>query len=335
VIALLLSLVAFAADTPTHPIPTGAATVSASVVVKVGVPEATADAVVEKAEALGGWFSARTKTQVTLRVPVERHEELLLFVADQGLVADRTYAANDVSAELEDAKARLRAREGVLGQYEAVLATAGPKSIVAVERQIVQVVQEIEQLKGRIRYLEHQADFATVVVSFTFRDRAAPARDGSSSFAWLNTLNLQDVVADFRRERAWWKTKGVDPAVPEGFSAFRKPKRFRAVTPDEVVYRVRTEKHEPEAELAFWKEALKERMVAAGYRVVAESEIQADGATGALLELQAPYGTQDYGYVVAVFPVGKKLVLAEAAGEITKLQARREAVLGAIRALDF
>jgi hypothetical protein len=315
------------------PVPT--TQIEASLVVKVGVPDATADAVVAEAVRLGGWFASRTRTTVTLEVPVSNHEEFLAFVAKQGLVADRTYTASDLGAELEDLNARLRAREGVLDRYEAVLATASSKSIVSVERQIVGVVEEIEEIKGRIRYLEHQAAFATVAVSFDFRDRAAPARDGSSSFAWLNTMNLQDVVSEFRYDEAYWTTRGAHAVVPDGFSAFRHPNRFRAVTPDEVVYRVRTVKHDPEAELSFWKEALRVRMVNAGYHVTGESDIVADGVPGTLLELQAPIGTQDDGYLIAVFPAGNRLVIAEAAGEITKLAARRDAVVAAIGAMDL
>ena len=39
---------------------------------------------------------------------------------------------------------------------------------------------------------------AEITVSFRFRDRAAPAATGTSSFPWLNTVNLTDLVEDFR-----------------------------------------------------------------------------------------------------------------------------------------
>jgi hypothetical protein len=329
--ALFFALVALAAPAE-QPAVTA---VSASLVVKVGQPESAADLLVARAKELGGWFQSRTTTAVAFRLPGAQVDAFLAEAAALGVVADRQFSATDLTAELVDQKSRLAAREGVLDQYYAILATANPKAVVAVERQITQLVEQIENLKGRIRYLEHQGAYARVDVSFQFRDRRAPTRDGSSSFAWLNTLNLEDLVMDFRYEEAWWKTGPADPATPAGFSAWKKASRFRAVSPDGVMYRVRSEKHEPKGELAFWKEALKERMVAAGYQVASEADVTSNGVPGALLELRAPLGEQDWTYLVAVFPVGGKLVLAEAAAEITQFEPRKQAILAAVGELGL
>jgi hypothetical protein len=124
--------------------------------------------------------------------------------------------------------------------------------------------------------------------------------------------------------------------APAGFAPFEKQGgELRAVSPDGVVYRVRDEKHKPHADLAFWKEALKKRMIDAGYHFVAEQDVSAGGKPGYLLELSAPVGEQDYGYWVAVFDAGSQLVLVEAAGEVTKLAARRDQLLAAIKATQF
>jgi hypothetical protein len=335
VISLLLgwALAAAAADAPAE---TPAVTaVTASLVVKVGQPADVADALVAAAEEMGGWFQTRSTTAVSFRLPSAQVDAFLAEASALGVVADRQFSANDLTTELVDQRSRLAARESVLDQYYAILATANPKAIVSVERQITQLVEEIEDLKGRIRYLEHQGEYARVDVSFQFRDRRAPSRDGSSSFAWLNTLNLEDMVNDFQYEDAWWKTAPADPATPAGFSAWKKHSHFRAVTPDGVLYRVRSEKHEPKGELPFWKEALKERMVAAGYQVAAESDATANGVPGAVLELRAPLGEQDWTYLVAVFPNGGKLVLVEAAAEISKLEPRKAAILEAVAQLGL
>lgn len=307
--------------------------VSASLVVAVSQREEAADALVGKARELGGWFQSRTDEGVSLRVPVGEADALVAFAAEQGKVVDRALAREDASQELADLRGRLAAREEVLGRYYSVLATAGPKSIVAVERQIVAAIEEIERLKGRIRLLEDQSSNARVDVSFQFRDRAAPARDGSSSFRWLNTLNVQDVIVGMQSSWPDWRTSATVPAPPEGFSAWKKARRYRAASPDGVLFRVRTERHKPRAELSFWKEAVRERMVAAGYTVVAESDVDAGGVAGGLVELAAPIGTDDWTYLVAFFPVGRRLVVAEAAGSIADVEPRKEAVLDAIRAI--
>lgn len=124
-----------------------------------------------------------------------------------------------------------------------------------------------------------------------------------------------------------------EATAPEGFAVYDDPWEFRAVSPDGVIYRVRSEPNEPEADLAFWSEALKKRMTDAGYAFTADAEIAAGSEPGYLLELAAPVGQQDYTYAVALFVRQGDLVLVEVAGEVTRFAARRDAVLAAIEAL--
>ncbi len=125
-----------------------------------------------------------------------------------------------------------------------------------------------------------------------------------------------------------------DP-VPDGFARYTKAKEIKAVSPEGVVYGVRHEANKPFAELPFWKEALKKRMLDAGYIFLREGPISAGSRQGYLLELTAPYGQQDYTYLMAVFVQKKKILIVEAAGEVADLATRREAILGAIQRLKF
>ncbi|MBT3219937.1 MAG: DUF4349 domain-containing protein, partial [Proteobacteria bacterium] len=295
---------------------TEATEIHASIVLKVSNRDEAADDLVAKADEMGGFFSRHTSQELALRVPVADVEALIESAAERGLVTDRSFEATDLGGELLDLRSRLGAREKVLGQFFDLMPTAGPKSVLTVEREIAHLVAEIEQIKGRIRYLEDRAELAELVINFQFRERAAPSRDGNSSFAWLNTLNLADLIADFR---SGWDDDGVKNSVaitPAGFSPFKDIKRQHwAVSPDEVLFRIRTEKHEPEADLEFWKEAVTVRMTEAGYGALRDQEIKANGTLGFFLEVTAPMGTQDYVYGIAAFPVGSRLVVAEAGGE--------------------
>jgi hypothetical protein len=122
---------------------------------------------------------------------------------------------------------------------------------------------------------------------------------------------------------------------PTGFARYSDSREFKAVSPEGVVFRVRSEENKPFAELSFWKEALKKRMLDAGYIFLREAPIAADGQQGYLLELTAPLGEKDCTYLTAVFVRGKKIVIAEAAGEVTDLDSRRDAILAAIQGLDL
>ncbi len=122
-------------------------------------------------------------------------------------------------------------------------------------------------------------------------------------------------------------------ALPEGFAAYPPDGAFKAVSPDAVVYRVRREPNKPYADLAFWKEAMKKRMLAAGYRLSAEGPLAAGPREGYLLELTAPYGPQDYSYLIAIFVEKESIQIAEAAGEVLALAERRPALLKAMASL--
>lgn len=311
--------------------------VDAQMVLKVKKPQDTADALVETARTLGGFFSSRTQQQVSFKIPTAQAEAFIAAVEAEGLVVDHTFSNSGLTTEIADAEARVAAREEVLARYFEVLEEAGTDAIVTVERTIVDLIAEIESLKGRIRAMRYRAEYATITVNFQFRSRAVPVRDGSSSFQWLNTMNVTDMLEDFQYGSSPNGTRKYrEEIVADGFASYKMRREARAVSPDNVLLRVRAEKHRPEADLAFWEEALLERMVAAGYRQAGEPEqVTVDGVPGTLVTFNAPVGVNDYTYVVGIFPDGKSLYIVEAAGEISRFDGRREAIRDAVEGLQF
>lgn len=309
--------------------------VDGAVTVQVDDRDAAIAEVVRRAEAAGGWFTALSDESVSVSVPSERATAVLDGAKELGLVVERSWSVSDLDTELIDLRARLASREEVLKRYLEILGTAHADAVVAVEHEITRTVAEIEQIQGRVRLLEHRAAYAQLGFSFRFRDRAAPSRDGSSSFAWINTLNLADLQDAFRSGRFVHTSGGVTVSAPEGFAPGKRARRFVAVSPDDVVFRVRTARNKPMADLAFWKEAMLTRMTAAGYRVITTGDVKAGDTPGALLELSAPDGAQDAAYLVALFVDGRRLVLVEAAGEVGRFAARRAAVVGAIEGMGI
>lgn len=180
------------------PAPPALEVITASLTLKVKVPEEAATALVAKAEALGGYFSRRTHQQLVLKVPAQEVNTWIAYASTLGVVADRSFERQNVSQQLVEARSRLAAREEVMKRYLEVLQEAGTSGVLQVEQEVNRMVGEIEQIKGQLRLTEHRISLAEISVSFQFRDRAAPLRDGRSSFPWLNTVNLADLVEDFQ-----------------------------------------------------------------------------------------------------------------------------------------
>lgn len=307
---------------------------SASVVVAVAKPDEVAEALIAKTEAAGGWFRSREPGAVSLAVPRSAYEEILALTEQQGLVLSKSISRTDASQELGELRSRLSSREALLGDYERVLATARSEAVLSVEYQMTSNISQIESLRGRIALLESQVSHAQLDVSFQFRDRAAPARTGGSSFAWITTLNVQDIATSVIVPSKPHETKGARVSAPEGLAGWKDKRSYRAIAPDQTIFRLRTARQKPAATLEFWKEAVRDRMEAAGYTTLGEGEISAGELPGAFIELAAPVGTEDWLYWVAFFPDGKRIIIAEGAGEVLRFAKHRDAIVAAVRAME-
>jgi hypothetical protein len=178
---------------------TGAETsaLGARVVVKVDDRDRAAAAVQAAAEAAGGYFSEKSDRGLTLKVPTAKAEGLIALAEGQGRRVERSLRRDDLSEELLRKTAALKAKQQIQAQYLTLLAQADLSGTLAIEKELVQLGADIERLEGRLRYLQHRLSFAEVRVLFEFEERTAPAPTGVSSFAWLNSLNLSDLLEDF------------------------------------------------------------------------------------------------------------------------------------------
>lgn len=175
--------------------------IRASMVLKVRSAEEAADALVKAAEEAGGYFTSRTQEALVMKVPAIKVKAFLDTASGLGIVAEKTYETADLGQQLAETRSKLAAREEVMRKYLDVMNEAGTQGVLRVEQEVTRLVAEIERLKGALRLMEHRIQLSEVTIRFQFRDRSAPVSDGQSSFPWLNTMNLSDLVEDFRYGR--------------------------------------------------------------------------------------------------------------------------------------
>jgi hypothetical protein len=196
--ALLVLLAAAEPASASAPAPVQRIAVRDALTIKVGDRDKAAEAVIAAAESAGGYFTMRNDNFLRLRIPTKKQAEVLAAASKLGLIVERTHAADDLTSDLEEQRTLLESRREVLQRYFAVLNTARPQAVTTVEHEMTSLIAEIEELEGSLRMSLHRLQYAELEVSFEFRDRQAPARDGSSSFQWLNTMNLADLIGDFQ-----------------------------------------------------------------------------------------------------------------------------------------
>jgi hypothetical protein len=166
-------------------------------VVKVDDRDRAAESLVNSAERFDGYFTRKSRDAVVLRLPSESLKPLLADVDGLGEVISRRLRRDDVSTQLLQKRAALKAKTDTQEQYLKILKKADTEGSLYVEGELIHLVAEIENLKGQIRHLQHRVDFSVLEVDFDYRDRSAPVANGRSSFAWLNTMNLNDLLEDF------------------------------------------------------------------------------------------------------------------------------------------
>lgn len=122
---------------------------------------------------------------------------------------------------------------------------------------------------------------------------------------------------------------------PEGFAEMEEKGYYKAVSPEGVIYKVRTVENYPLKDLGFWSRALKKHLEDEGYRFVAEKSFNTTTNSGTLFEWGAPYGNEDYIYLTAILVEGKQIIIAEAAGEFSLFVRYREAIQSSLSTLTL
>ena len=102
---------------------------------------------------------------ITIRVPSEKFDSLRSGVSKVGDVQSAEISAQDVTGQLVDLESRLRNLRAEEAALNALLArTTTVEEVLAVQPQLFDVREQIEQLDGQRAYLESQAAMSTLTV---------------------------------------------------------------------------------------------------------------------------------------------------------------------------
>ncbi|MDQ3709741.1 MAG: DUF4349 domain-containing protein [Actinomycetota bacterium] len=130
--------------------------------------------VVRASDRLGGTVVATTTDNsvdgppagtVTVRVPVDQYEQLLISMRDFGIVRNRRISSEDVSTEYVDLQSRLRQQEAQERFYLGLLTDARDvEDAIAIQQQLQGLQSDIERIKGRLQFIDDRTTFSTLTV---------------------------------------------------------------------------------------------------------------------------------------------------------------------------
>lgn len=124
----------------------------------------------------GGYIAQEEQTQspaeiantLTIKVPVANFDDLLLQLpADSDRLVDKKISSQDVTMEVVDTRSRLETKREVRERYLELLRQAHKmEDILAVQNEINNIQQDMDQASGRIAWLGHSAAYSTVNLKF-------------------------------------------------------------------------------------------------------------------------------------------------------------------------
>lgn len=129
-------------------------------------------------ESVGGYLSSATsntygdglrRISLTLRVPAEAFNETMDGLRQLAMeITQDSVASEDVTQEYVDLESRLAALEVKADRLEELMEEAeDTEAVLAVYEELSETQIQIEETKGRMRYLERRSAMATITVSLT------------------------------------------------------------------------------------------------------------------------------------------------------------------------
>lgn len=124
----------------------------------------------------------------TVRIPSNVFDQAMNSFSDVGKIQSRSVSAEDVTDRYYDLKSRLETKKLLRDKYNQYLKKAeSVKDLMEIERNLNDVISEIESMEGRLRLLTNQIDYSTITISLV---TASPSYSPSYS---VNTIDFKRV----------------------------------------------------------------------------------------------------------------------------------------------
>jgi len=302
----------------------------------VADPEATAAEVVSWAEEAGGYFLYNSPGRVIIRFPVEHTAAFRPFLESASeYLFEYSSDAQDFREEIVLLQSGIRSREEILEKNLSYIDKTDVEGTLEIEREVMQLLTEIEGLKGRLNRLQQDIRFSYAEVGLSFQNTSIP-RTLSSSFNWINSVDFYGFVEGYHPSA---DSAGGRPAVavPDGLAEMETGKGFfSAISPEGLSLRLRTVKNYPEKDIDFWTAALGKQLTGVGYYPAGDNRgFKSPAGKGSYFEWGLPYIGEDYLYLTAICVKGKKILILEAAGEQSVYSRYREALIKSLESVEL
>ncbi|WP_078554012.1 DUF4349 domain-containing protein [Bacillus alkalicellulosilyticus] len=131
--------------------------------------------------------------RMVVKVPQKSFDPLLTEIETNSIkVEERTVSGQDVTEEYVDLESRLRSKEAVEKRLLSFMEEAEKtEDLLKISNDLGRVQEEIEQLKGRMKYLENNVSFSTISMDLHERQvNVASIQDTENLNTWVKAKSL-------------------------------------------------------------------------------------------------------------------------------------------------
>lgn len=168
--------------------------VNASMEIVVDAPDQSLENISSMAAQMGGFvvnanlFNTRLsdgqevpRASITIRVPAERLEEAIAIIEAESdrLPINKSIQSQDITSEYTDLQSRLKNLEAAEAQLMEIMASANKtEDVLNVFDQLTRVREQIEVIKGQIKYFDESASLSAISVELIPNEVVQPISIG-------------------------------------------------------------------------------------------------------------------------------------------------------------
>jgi hypothetical protein len=169
-------------------------TVSATLIVYD--PEGVQEKIVSWLKENKGYFIVRSDELLSVRFPTEKLAGFTALLEGLGEdIKEYKQESADVREEILAFTSGIKSREEMLARNASLFDRANVKDTLEIEKELVLLVKEIEELKGKLKKLENDRRNVSATIVFSFKKSPIPEIK-ASTFKWINTLDFYKLKQD-------------------------------------------------------------------------------------------------------------------------------------------
>jgi len=153
--------------------------------------------IIQTAESKGGYFTNYNNFSISLRLPASELQEFQKKLGGFAEITEKSFSSQDRKGDVERLNLQIHSRKKLLDSYLDLVKKAPFAELQSVEREMVSLNSQIENLQGQKQAIERRSALASISISVSAFVSPLPRISGNSPFLWINLTDLNSLRGDF------------------------------------------------------------------------------------------------------------------------------------------